>query len=324
LVGQLLTAIVPSDQHHFVESSRERLVLGESDRYELELLHKDGSRIPVLVSGSPRLDPETGRFSGTMAVFTDITEILAHQKVEQELAVAWQIQKTFLPKGLPSIPGWEVAATLTPARQTSGDFYDFISLPNGQLGILLADVADKGMPAALYMALCRTLIRTSASENCAQPEQVFRAANQRILRDTHADLFVTVFFGALDPVTGKLTYCNAGQNPPCLFSAQNGFSVEGLGSTGIPLGITEEGTWGRKVVQLAPGDVLMLCTDGIMDAQSGDGARFGNERLLEAVRANLGRTAQGIQEALMAEVHAFVGDAPQYDDTTLMVLVRTG
>ena len=249
-------------------------------------------------------------------------QTLAHQRVEQELALAWQIQASFLPDDLPHIPSWQLAATLKPARETAGDFYDFISLPNGRLGILVADVADKGMGAALYMALSRTLIRTYAVENKAQPELVLSAANGRILRDTRADLFVTVFYGILDPATGTLTYCNAGHNPPYLFRGQNGDPVQALRTTGIPLGMFEDMTWEQRIVQLAPGDLLVLYTDGITEAQNRQEEFFGEERLLEVVRANLGRSAQGLQDALMAQVREFVGDAPQFDDITLMVLVR--
>jgi sigma-B regulation protein RsbU (phosphoserine phosphatase) len=141
--------------------------------------------------------------------------------------------------------------------------------------------------------------------------------------DTHARLFVTVFYGVLDPVTGTLTYCNAGHNPPYLLSARNGGAVQTLDTTGIPLGIFEDMTWEQRTVQLAPGDMLVLYTDGVTEAQNVQEAFFGKERLLEVARTNLGRPAQDVQEILIAEVHEFVGDAPQFDDITLMVIVRS-
>ena len=243
-------------------------------------------------------------------------------RVEQELALAGKIQASFLPRDLPEVPGWQIAATLEPARQTSGDFYDLIPLPNGRLGIVVADVADKGMGAALYMALSRTLIRTYAVQYHARPDYVFRVANRRILMDADAKLFVTVFYGVLDPLTGTLTYCNAGHNPPYLLSGQSGGPIRELRRTGIPLGIFEGETWEHCSVQLAPGDVLWLYTDGVTDAEDGNEEFFGEERLLEAARASVGRSAQGAQDALLAAVHRFVGDAPQFDDITLMVLAR--
>jgi sigma-B regulation protein RsbU (phosphoserine phosphatase) len=246
----------------------------------------------------------------------------AHSQVEQELAVAWRIQESFLPDHVPQVPGWQLAASLQPARQTSGDFYDFIPLPGGCLGFLVADVADKGTPAALYMALSRTLIRTYAVEYEAQPARVLRAANRRILRDTQADLFVTVFYGVLDPATGSLTYCNAGHNPPYLLSAENGGAVQALSLTGMALGVLEEAEWEEAAAQMAEGDVLALYSDGITDAQNAQEALFGAERLQAVLQANRQRSAQEVQDALLAEVRAFVGDAPQFDDMTLMIVVR--
>jgi serine phosphatase RsbU (regulator of sigma subunit) len=249
-------------------------------------------------------------------------QTLVHQRVEQELALAGQIQASFLPDDLPRVPGWQLAATLEPARQTSGDFYDVIPLPNGRFAIVVADVADKGMGAALYMALSRTLIRTYAVEYHTRPDYVLRVTNRRILADAQAGLFVTVFYGVLDPATGTLTYCNAGHNPPYLLSARNGDTVQALRRTGMPLGIAGGVTWEQDIVQLASGDMLVLYTDGVTEAQDGKETFFGTERLLEVVRTSLGRPAQDVQDALLAAVHEFVGDAPQFDDIALMVVVR--
>jgi len=249
-------------------------------------------------------------------------QLLAHQRVVQELALAWQIQESFLPDSLPHIVGWQLTATLKPARETSGDFYDVIPLPNGRLGILVADVADKGIGAALYMALSRTLIRTYAAEYDSQPELVLSAANRRILMDIHVSMFVTVFYGILDTATGTLTYCNAGHNPPYLLSAQNGDTVQVLHKTGMVLGIVEDVAWKQETVQLAPGDVLLLYTDGITESQDLREEFFGEKRLLKTAQANRERSAQDIQDALIAEVLKFAGDAPQFDDITLMVVIR--
>jgi serine phosphatase RsbU (regulator of sigma subunit) len=270
----------------------------------------------------PAVQSLAAQVSSTLQGAEAYAQALAHQKMEQELALAGEIQASFLPTALPTISGWQLAVTLAPARQTSGDFYDVIPLPNGRLGLLVADVAEKGMGAALYMALSRTLIRTYAAEHHTRPDFAFRVANNRILTDTEVDLFVTVFYGILDPLSGRLTYCNAGHNPPYLLSAQNNRQVTKLGRTGMPLGVFRGETWEQRTVQLAPGDVLLLYTDGVTEAQDRQERFFGQERLLAAAQAHLGRSAQELQQALLAKVYDFVGDAPQFDDITLMVLVR--
>jgi serine phosphatase RsbU (regulator of sigma subunit)/HAMP domain-containing protein len=247
---------------------------------------------------------------------------LAHESVNREMALAGEIQANFLPDTLPDVPGWQLSAVLEPARQASGDFYDVIPLTGGRLGLVMADVADKGMGAALFMALSRTLIRTYALEHDAQPGTALAAANHRILADTHSGLFVTVFYGVLDTGTGELTYANAGHNPPYLLAAEDGGAIQELDRTGVPLGILDGGTWPEKAVRLAPDDVLVLYTDGITEAQNAEGGFFDEDRLKEVARANVRRTALEIQEAVMSEVDAFVEEAPQSDDITLMVVVR--
>jgi sigma-B regulation protein RsbU (phosphoserine phosphatase) len=246
----------------------------------------------------------------------------ANRKMERELALAGEVQASFLPRQLPEIPGWQLSVALKPARETSGDFYDVNLLPNGRLGILVADVVDKGAGAALFMVLSSSLIRTYAVEYPVQPELALRAVNRRILSDTDSNQFVTVFYGILDPATGTLAYCNAGHCPPYLASAQNSEGIQRLIRTGMPLGIFEDETWERDTVQIGPGGVLVLYTDGITEAQNAQGASFGEDRLLKAVSANLGRSAQGIQDGVAKEVHRFVGDVPQSDDIVLAVIVR--
>ena len=248
-------------------------------------------------------------------------QALAYEKMSQELAAAGRIQTTFLPQELPHLSGWQLAVTLEPARETSGDFYDFIPLPKGRLGLIVADVADKGMGSALYMALSRTLIRTFAAEFASAPEQVLRATNQRILRDTTSDLFVTVFYGILEPETGLLTYCNAGHNPPYLQS-RNGEPERLLTRTALPVGLFEDMPWTQESVKILPGDLLVMYTDGVVEAEDEAEAYFGASRLQAITRANLVRSAEVIEDKVVTAVYDFVGDAPQLDDITLMLLMR--
>jgi serine phosphatase RsbU (regulator of sigma subunit)/HAMP domain-containing protein len=247
---------------------------------------------------------------------------LAHESVNREMALAGEIQANFLPDAMPDVPGWQLAAMLEPARKTSGDFYDVIPLSNGRLGILIADVAGKGMGAALFMALSRTLIRTYALEPEAQPGPVLAAANQRILADTHSGQFVTVFYATLDTASGELTYANAGHNPPYLVDGRDGDSLQELDRTGVPLGILDGASWQQRTVRLDPGDVLLMYTDGITEAQDPEGGFFDEERLQGIARDDVGRSAVQLQDAVITAVRRFVGEAPQSDDITLFVVVR--
>ena len=170
--------------------------------------------------------------------------------MEHELRLAGRLQATFLPDTPPTIPGWQIALMLQPAGAASGDFYDIARLSRGRWGILMADVVDKGVSAAIYMVLCWSLIRTYAVDYPEHPERVLQEANRRLLA-TRANEFVTVFYGVLDPATGALVYANAGHCPPLVLSAGHG-PVRQLARTGIPLGIDHDHEWNRAAVELAP------------------------------------------------------------------------
>ncbi len=249
-------------------------------------------------------------------------ETLASEKMSSELAIAGEIQASFLPESVPNLDGWKIVASLTPARQTSGDFYDFIEFNDGKIGFLVADVADKGTGAALYMALSRTLIRTFALQHREQPEVALRLANERILEDARADQFVTVFYGILDPKTGSLTYCNAGHNPPYIFREDDPENTVRMIRTGMALGVMEGMDWTQKTVQLEPGDLFIAYSDGITDAQNTADELFSEERLVAVSQQNKRLPAEKIHEKILAEIQTFVGDAPQFDDMTLMVIKR--
>lgn len=240
----------------------------------------------------------------------------------QELALAGQVQASLLPRVPPRVSDWRFAATLQPAKDTAGDFYDIIPLPGGRLGLVVADVTDKGLGAALYMALSQTLIRTYAREFPDEPDRVLAATSARILRDTRAGLFVTVFYGVFDPAAATLTYCNAGHNPPYLLSPQGRDSSQILHRTGMALGVIEDTEWERQEIRLDPGTVLLLYTDGVVDAHNRPREAFGSERMLEIVQGNLGRSPNDIQNALLTGVFRFVGDEPQFDDITLLIAAR--
>ncbi|MCB2210123.1 SpoIIE family protein phosphatase [bacterium] len=248
-------------------------------------------------------------------------QAIAHRKVTQELAQAGRVQNSFIPTTAPVIPGYEISGMLLPAHETSGDFYDFFDLGEGKLGVVIADVGDKGAGAALYMAMSRTLIRTYATEGQREPQDVIREVNRRILTDTARGIFLTAVFGILDPASSTFTYINAGHNPPCLLS-QNGSGVEcePLEKTGTLLGIFTESTWKAKTITLSPGQTLFLYTDGITEAQDKSGAFYGYERLQTVLKDEFGKPAEDLRNRILGNVQSFTGLAPRLDDVTLIVI----
>lgn len=248
-------------------------------------------------------------------------QAIDHEKMTKDLKKARQVQESLLPKNLPVLPGWGLAVALKSAGETSGDYYDYITLPAGKIGLLIADVTDKGTSAALFMALSRSLWRTFAVDYPDNPEKTMEETNRRILADTHGGLFITLFYGILDPQNGEFSYCSAGHHPAYLVRSRDE-SVEELGRTGIPLGVLEETSWSRASVNLEPGDTLVLYTDGMTDALNSNEQFYSQERLLEAVRRYSGKPAKEMHEAMLAEVRNWIGDTQQFDDITLMVITR--
>ncbi len=244
------------------------------------------------------------------------------RRIAQELMLAGRIQASLLPANPPELPGWQIAAALEPARETSGDFYDFIALPGGRWGIVVADVSDKGVGAALFMALSRTLLRNYAAEYPSRADRVLGAVNERILSEARAGLFVTMFYAILDPKNGILTYANAGHHPPYLLSASSGAEPQILARSGMALGVLESEWWAQETVELGPADLLVLYTDGVTDALSPQGVAFGTQRLLKAAQQYPGGSAAEIQASILSALDRFTGETPQLDDITLVVLGR--
>jgi sigma-B regulation protein RsbU (phosphoserine phosphatase) len=243
-------------------------------------------------------------------------------RVEEELAVAADMQASLMPSQAPNVSGWQFKAIIDSAREASGDFVDLIPLSGGQWGLLIADVSGKGVAAALYMAMVRTLIRTYAFEYESEPAKVMAAANRRILSDSSDDSFVTAFYGVLDPTSGSLRYANAGHNAPFVFRILDGRDVDELRATGIPLGMLEDSTWDEREVTLLPGDRLLAYTDGATDAENEDAEPFGERRLLEVARENAELSAIEMRTVVLDQIKDFVGEAEQEDDITIMIVAR--
>jgi serine phosphatase RsbU (regulator of sigma subunit) len=245
-----------------------------------------------------------------------------YQSIQQELSIASQIQSDLLPVEYPEMPGWQMSFSLQSAGDLSGDFFDLIPLGESQIGFLIADVAGKGLGAALYMTLCRTLIRTFAKDYVRRPDLVIAETNLRLLEDARDALFVTAFYGVLDFERNELVYANAGHNPPFLLNGGNQEKARVLPLTGLPIGIDAEESWGVEEIKLDQGDFLFLYSDGIPDATNMENETFGNQRLLEYLQAHREEPANVIQDGLLDSVADFSAGAAQFDDMTLLILQR--
>jgi len=240
------------------------------------------------------------------------------ERIETELRVARTIQQTLLPKELPAIEGWEIAALWQPAREVSGDFYDFVYLDNGCLGVIVADVTDKGVPAALVMATTRTLLR-AAAERLVAPGDVLARANEVLCPDIPPKMFVTCLYAVIDPLTGRARYANAGHDMPYLRRRAGG--VEELRARGMPLGLLSGMSYEEKEVVLQPGDTLLLYSDGIVEAHNAEREMLGFPQMRSLVEEHSGGAA--LIPFLMAHLNDFTGAGwEQEDDVTLLTVQR--
>jgi sigma-B regulation protein RsbU (phosphoserine phosphatase) len=247
---------------------------------------------------------------------------LAKQRMESELELSKKIQLSMLPKELPSIKGWDFSACYLPARQISGDFYDWFLIPNQDelCGIVIADVVDKGIPAALYMALSRTMIRSAALSGVSTSEALI-LANQWILRDSQADLFLSAFYALINLETGQVRFTNAGHNRP-LWVKPATKEIVPLSTPGIVLGCFEEIRLGQGEIFIEEGDYLVFYTDGITDALNESGEDFGLPRFQQAISDSLGLCAGDMVAAILRAVHDFTHHTDQSDDMTLVCVHR--
>ncbi|MGD8245634.1 MAG: SpoIIE family protein phosphatase [Anaerolineae bacterium] len=243
--------------------------------------------------------------------------LVEKERLEHELDLARELQQSILPHTFPDLPGVTCAAESRPARQVGGDFYDVISLSDMHTALVMADVSDKGMSAALYMALTRSLIRAEARHH-RSPREVLLSTNRLLMEMSQATMFVTVFYGVLDLSNSTLLYTRAGHDYPLLFDPHTG-ECRVLTGQGVVLGCVEEVNLEELSVDLSAGSLLVLYTDGITDANSDAGEFFGPERLQETVCAAGGLSAQGVCDFVFNSVDRFQAGAVQYDDMALLV-----
>ncbi len=245
-------------------------------------------------------------------------ETQARERLEQELRVARVVQQTLLPKELPELAGWQVAAYWQPAQAVSGDFYDFIHLPEGHLGIVVADVTGKGVPAALVMATARGLLRIAAEQDPTSPGKVLAHVNDLLCPDIPPNMFVTCLYGVLNPATGRFVFANAGHNLPAKCTTD---AVVELRATGMPLGLLPEMTYDEHEAALEPGESILVYSDGLVEAHNPTGEMFGFPRL-RGMACGLGGGAELI-EHLRGALADFTGPGwEQEDDVTFVTLER--
>lgn len=268
---------------------------------------------------------QTGPLAAFARVFADMAaEIRAKQSRRQEMQAAATIQNSILPRPLERSGPTEAIdlhAEMHPAREVGGDFYDFFLIDDENLALTLGDVSGKGIPAALFMAVSRTVLR--AGGGVGDLEARMLAANKLLATENAACMFVTTFHAVLNIKTGVLSYCNAGHNPPYVLRAGGG-KFETLKATGIPFGVMEDMPYSVAEVALHPGDTLFVYSDGISEAFNPEGEEFGVDRLEAALAAVRGRSANEIVERVLADTTTFANGADQSDDITGLALVYRG
>jgi PAS domain S-box-containing protein len=262
-----------------------------------------------------------GDIVGSIESIRDITDLRrTEQKLERsksELRIASDIQRSFLPERIPPAPGFDLAATFIPAMEVGGDFYDFIP-GDGKLGMVIADVSGKSVPAALFMALSRTIVRVNATHH-EKGIDVLEDANNMISADSRLGMFVTLFYGVLDQNSRSLIYANAGHPPPLLMRSSSK-AFEKLEVTGIALGVIGGAKYEEQRVDLSSGDILVLYTDGVNEAENNNGEQYGIERFSSIVRESCHLHAQGIMDRILEDISQFCEGQPQYDDITMVVV----
>jgi sigma-B regulation protein RsbU (phosphoserine phosphatase) len=245
-------------------------------------------------------------------------QIIEKERLEKELSVAADIQMSILPDRLPEPAGFDFGATMDPARQVGGDFYDIFTLNKNRIAVVIGDVADKGVPSAIFMARTHALIMAE-SDNTSDPGKLLRVVNSHITRLEKSTQFVTVLYGVLDLRTGDFNYARAGHEPPLLLSP-NGEVTRIAHTPGMALGIWEDITLDEKQIRLEPGSTLLLYTDGMTDCRDPLGEDFGLERIKQNLAQMVGRTAQDVCDHMLSTLRGHQHGSPQDDDVTLAAI----
>ncbi len=246
-------------------------------------------------------------------------QLLDRRRLDDQLRLAQDVQAGLLPARAPRLPGYAMAGRCIPTFEIGGDCFDYVPLPDGRLGMMVADVSGKGIPAALIMASFRTLVRAHARSD-PHPAALAEATNRRLPDYISGASFVTAFYGVLDPADGSFTYVNCGHNPPLL--VRHDGRTEELVCGGLPLGAFEDAGYDQATVRLDPGDVIAIYTDGVVENDDDERGDFGAARLAELLVKHRRRSPQDIVEVVVAETRQYHGISIYPDDFTLLVLKR--
>ena len=293
------------------------------DERRIGVLYLDSREKGILLSNSTRTALETFATEAAVAIENArlYRETMEKARLEQEMRIAAEIQQALLPKMARDASYFTAAAASLPCRSIGGDFYDYVDLPDGAVGFALGDVAGKGPPAALLSALMQGMFAAQAARS-EPPSTTMSRVNLALYRRGIESRFVTLMYGALTP-EGKLTYCNAGHNPPLIIGAK-GDNVRRLECGGPIVGLFEGATYDEETVALTPGDMLIVFSDGVSEALSAAGDEYGESRIVTVVQKNASAEPQQMLEAVFADVRAFAQGAAQSDDITAMVLRYRG
>lgn len=247
---------------------------------------------------------------------------IQQQLINRELETAHSIQESFLPDRIPALAGWDIGALWCPIRSVAGDFYDFYALSGGRVGIVIADVSGKGIPAALFMALSVTVLRYGMSINLP-PHEVLRHANEMIISEQRSRMFATTFVGYLDPASGEMRFACGGHNPPLWYHAATG-TVDYVTAQGVAVGIFKEAEFALDRLRMEPGDIFVLYTDGITEVLNGEEEEFGEDRLEALIRQHTALSAQELADRILETINDFAAEQELSDDATLVIVKRTG
>jgi sigma-B regulation protein RsbU (phosphoserine phosphatase) len=334
LVGKPVELLIPESMRHKHVQQRQKYNTRPFTRpmgigLDLVGLRKNGETFPVEVGLSHNQTAEGIKIT---CFISDISKrkqadqeklLETNQKqnrLEGELQMAHRVQSGFLPRQIPQVPGWLLAVEWQPVHEIAGDFYDFIPRKNGGADVLISDVVDKGIPAALFMAFAQPILRDALS-NDSTPIDGIKLTNRRLCQESSLGFFATLFLARLRSDTGQVVYVNAGHNPPLHYHARDGRFTH-LNPTGIAMGIEPQASYEQGSVELARNDLVVLYTDGVTEASNANQQAFGIERLEQVVRAQHKAKPQELTHRIRESISEFITPESPADDITIMVMKR--